>query len=228
LEDHVFSSKQQLDEALTSAVSKCLRQALEQNNKAVLLVSGGTTPVKFFQNLSMEDLDWAKVTVLLADERWVAQTSDRSNERLVRDNLLKNKAEMANFISYFDQTMSPNEKAEIFNQDPCFLSDPADVLLLGMGADGHTASLFPDAENIKSLMDEESNKRILPVSASSVPEQRITLTFPILTNAKNLFLHFTGDLKREVLQKALSGQAELPVGQVLKRAAGEVSVYWAA
>lgn len=228
MEDHVFSSKQRLDEALTSAVSKCLRQALEQNNKAVLVVSGGTTPVKFFKNLSMEDLDWAKVTILLADERWVAQTSERSNERLVRDNLLQNKAKDAHFTSYFDQTMSPAEKTEIFNQDPCFLSDPADVLILGMGADGHTASLFPDAENIKSLMDDKSNEKILPVSATSVPEQRITLTFPVLTNARNLFLHFTGDLKREVLQKALSGQAELPVGQVLKQATGEVSVYWAA
>lgn len=227
MEDHIFSSISQLDVALTSAVSKCLRHAIMKNNKAILVVSGGTTPVKFFQCLSEEALDWENVTILLADERWVKPMHERSNEKLVRDNLLQNKAAAANFVSYFDQTMTAEEKADLLNHDPDFLHCSADILILGMGEDGHTASLFPDAENITSLMDGESAKKILPVTAASVAEQRITLTFPVLMEAKNLFLHFTGELKREVLQKTLSGQAELPIGRVLKQATGDVSVYWA-
>ncbi|MCG8491827.1 MAG: 6-phosphogluconolactonase [Sneathiellales bacterium] len=228
MEDYIFSNTKQLDDALTGAVSTLLQKALFKKNKAVLVVSGGTTPLKLFQNLSLEDLDWAKITVLLADERWVAPTSERSNEKLVREILLQNKASEAEFIPYFDPGVPAERKAEMLNQDPGFLRDSVDVMILGMGEDGHTASLFPDAENTKSIMDREGNNKVLPVTAPSVPEQRITLTFPVLIEAHNLFLHFTGALKREVLQKACSGQVVLPVGQVLQQAKGTASIYWAA
>ncbi len=224
---HEFASRDELAEALASTVADVLRAAIEKRGTALLAVSGGSTPGMFFRELSRQELDWDSVTVTLVDERFVPEDSSRSNARLVRENLLQDKAAAARFAGLFSDASTVEEAADRAGERLSRLPLPLDAVILGMGTDGHTASFFPDAGNLESLLDLSAEAIVAPVHAASGSEPRLTLTLARILEAGFVALHIEGAEKRSVLETALGGGAHLPVGAVLDRAPQPVQVFWA-
>jgi 6-phosphogluconolactonase len=213
-ERHIFETGALLAQSLAERVAKVLGQAVAEKGKAVLAVSGGTTPKPFFQALSAEALAWNKVQVTLVDERQVPEDSPRSNARLVKESLLQGKAAAASFVPLFQNPKAADLAA-------------FDVAILGMGNDGHTASFFPGGDHLKEALDLHGTRALIEMNAPGAGEPRLTFTLPKLLGASQLFLHIQGADKMSVLDKALAGSDvfEMPVRAVLN-ATKPVELYW--
>lgn len=209
-----FDGPEALAEGLATDVAAELRLAIEAKGKASLAVSGGNTPTRFLSRLSQEGLSWQRVTVTLVDERQVPESSDRSNARLVRAALLRNAAAAARFVPL----MGGSEAAKV---------PPFDVVVLGMGSDGHTASFFPGADQLEMALDPPAGIRIVSLTAPAAVEPRLTFTLPCLLEARLLCLHIEGAGKQAVLAEALAEGpvSAMPVRAVL-RSATPLSLYW--
>lgn len=221
-----FDSRETLAGELARRVAEALADAIARRGKAVLAVSGGTTPALFFRALAGAEIDWAKVTVTLVDERFVPEDSPRSNAGLARANLLTGPAAAAAFVGLYCDAPDAPAAAGLADAAVGRLGLPLDVVVLGMGGDGHTASFFPDAPTLGALLDPNSSAIVAPVDAPSGGEPRLTLTLPPIVGSRLLVLHIEGDAKRSVLDAAVAG-ADLPIGHVLRNARSPVSVYWA-
>jgi 6-phosphogluconolactonase len=215
-----FPTREELADALAGHVAAVLRQHLNHEERAVLALSGGTTPARFLDLLSRKPLDWARVAVTLVDERWVDENSPRSNAALVRANLLHGAAATARFLPLYNGAATPEEGAKALN-----LPLPLTVGVLGMGEDGHTASFFPQGDHLAEALDPKGKAIALPMRAPDAQEPRITLTLPVLLGADYLALHIEGDTKRLVLEKALVQGASLPISAVLAARPG-MDIYW--
>ncbi len=222
-----FASSAELANALAAWVADKLRGAIDRRGAALIAVSGGTTPGLFFRALSQQDLDWSKVTATLVDERFVPASSPRSNAALVAENLLQNKAATANFVGLYRPVGTVDQAAEQASKELKVLPWPLDVAVLGMGNDGHTASFFPDAEGLGELLDISSARTVLPVSAPSAGEPRLTLALPVLASARLLVLHIEGTAKRGVLETALQPGSRLPVRALFDHSRQPVEIFWA-
>jgi 6-phosphogluconolactonase len=229
-EQNNFDTREQLDLALADNISGILQQAISQKGKASIAVSGGSTPKGFFKVLSNKDIDWDKVTITLADERWVDINSDDSNTRLVHENLLQNKAAAAKFFHLKQGEDLCDETLADLNIAANSTLLPLDVLILGMGEDGHTASLFPCSAQIKQALDINNDNALMKVEPTTAPHQRITFSFASLSQSKNTFLHLCGDNKKQVLAKALNGDDvfDMPIRKFLQADNIDTQVYWAA
>jgi len=224
---HEFASREELAGALAGQVAEVLRKALADRGTALLAVSGGNTPGMFFRELSQQELDWDSVTVTLVDERFVPEDTSRSNARLVRENLLQDKAAAARFAGLFSDANTVENAADRAGERLSRLPLPLDAVILGMGTDGHTASFFPDAGNLGLLFDPSAEALVAPVHAASGGEPRLTLTLARIVEAGFVALHIEGAEKRRVLEGALEAEARLPVRVVLDRALQPVQVFWA-
>jgi 6-phosphogluconolactonase len=211
----IFASREELAAALSADVAARLADAIAARGNAVLAVSGGATPKLLFAELSKAQIDWARVTVTLVDERWVDESSERSNARLVRQNLLQNEAARARFVPLYA------------NEAEAAGLDTFAVTLIGMGTDGHTASFFPGGDTLEEALDLKSGKRILKLAAAGAGEERVTFTFPVLIESDFLGLHIEGEDKRVALEMAeADGPVEdMPIRAFLK-AAAPVTLYW--
>lgn len=208
---------------LADVLASELRSALAQNDRASLCVPGGTTPGPVFDTLSAVHLDWDRVDVLLNDERWVPESSDRSNTALLKRRLLVGQAAGANLIPLYADAPLPEDKLADLS-DAVEAICPISVLLLGMGADMHTASLFPGADQLTQALASDA-PTLLAMRAPGAPEPRITLSARVLKGAMSIHILITGDEKREALEKARHLPAsEAPVAAVLSNA----TVHWAA
>lgn len=222
-----FSDTASLNAAFAKRVAELLKRAIESRGQASLLVSGGRTPLPFFQQLKEEKIDWSKVIVSLADERWVAADDTASNEKLVTENLLQGNAASAKFLSLktndANAQMAIKELTDRFSQ----VTRPFDVVILGMGEDGHTASLFPCSEQIEQGLDRNNTETFIAVTPGEAPHQRMSFTFTALMNSKNLFLHLTGDAKKAVFEQALAGndELEMPIRAFLHNT--DIELIWA-
>ena len=198
-----------------------LRQALAGGGRATLAVPGGTTPGPVFDSLSGADLDWARVDVLPTDERWVPETSERSNARLIRARLLTDRAAAARFVPLYAPAERPEDRlADLAEGVAAVL--PLSVLLLGMGEDMHVASLFPGAEGLPAALQGEAP--VAAIRAPGLPEARVTLTAPVLRDAMQRHLVITGAAKRRALEAARQmAPEEAPVAAVLRG----TMVHWA-
>jgi 6-phosphogluconolactonase len=213
---------------LADAVGKHLSERLLVAPRASLVVSGGSTPLPFFEALREKPLDWARIDVLLADERWVPETNEASNTRLVKENLLQGPASEANYLSLKQPGDTPADGLAAVEEALTDLHLPLDVLILGMGSDGHTASLFPDAPELDQALDTESEQVVSPMTPSSQPQKRITLTLRALRQAGFTALHLKGDDKLATLQTACSDIQkirEMPIRAFLKPG---LQIYWSA
>ena len=220
-----FTDKQQLAEALADAVAADLRAGITARGAASLAVSGGTTPVNFFRALSRkEDVAWDKVTVTLVDERWVDETSDRSNARLVRQNLLQGRAARASFVPLYQGGDAPD--AARAGAAQASLPRPLDAAILGMGNDGHTASFFPGGDTLDEALTAEGP--VIAIRAPGAGEPRVTLTLRQLLAAKALYLHIEGEEKVETLRRAeAEGPVEaMPVRAILRETSTPLTIYW--
>ncbi|WP_043527545.1 6-phosphogluconolactonase [Litchfieldella xinjiangensis] len=217
-------TRENLARQLAEAVSEALRADLEHQERALLVVSGGSTPVPFFEALSSMALPWERVDVTLADERWVDESSDASNARLVRRHLLTAAAAKANFVPLTTDDATPEQGVETVAARIAQLSWPASVVILGMGGDGHTASLFPDSPELGLALS--TDESVVAVRTPSQPQPRITLSAGCLHQARRHMLHLNGEDKRAVLASALAGDdvRKLPIRAFL---ACPLAVYWA-
>lgn len=221
---HELKNADLLARQLAKDVAERLRTAIAGQGGATLVVSGGRSPVAFFQALAKEALDWSKVTVSLADERWVPVEHADSNEALVRRHLLQGAAAKARFLGLYRNGASLEAAAAAADQALAELP-PIDVLVLGMGDDGHTASLFPNSPNLAEGLRPDGQRRVLPMLAPTVPHQRLSLTRPVLAAAGFTVLSVQGEGKLATLRAALAGNepAQMPIRAFLH---DPLSIYW--
>ncbi|SFU03323.1 6-phosphogluconolactonase [Halomonas saccharevitans] len=222
--DTIPSPREQLAIQLAESVGEALRQDLEHQARALLIVSGGSTPLPFFRALAAGNLPWARIEVTLADERWVNGAAPDSNARLVREHLLQGPAAEATFVPLTTDHETPEQGVDEVASRLEGLAWPASVAVLGMGGDGHTASLFPDSRELDLALTTAAPA--VAVRSPSQPQPRLTLSAERLHRARRHFLHITGEEKRDVLARALCGDdaRELPIRAFL---ACPVAIYWA-
>lgn len=226
---YTFDDRKSLAEAMADRVVQSLSEAIGARDQATMAVSGGSTPKLFFQTLSQRSLDWSKVTITLVDERFVPVESPRSNHRLVNENLLQNKAAAARFVPLYQPVASVEAAAEMASVATAELGPPFDVVILGMGEDGHTASFFPHGTTLQTALDPTTPRRVMPMEAPDAGEPRLTFTFSALQDAWLLILHIEGDNKKQVLDRAQQGDAEMemPIRAILNRTRSPLNIYWA-
>ncbi|SFQ95036.1 6-phosphogluconolactonase [Poseidonocella sedimentorum] len=199
-----------------------LESVLHHQPEALLVVPGGTTPGPIFDTLSNIDLEWSRVSVMLSDERWVPEDSPRSNTRLLRERLLTGRAAAATLLPLHAPVSLP-EAALAELAEAIAPKLPISVLLLGMGADMHTASLFPGADLLDEALAPDA-PLLLPMRAPGAPEPRITLSANALDGAMSKHIVITGAEKLEALSRAKSlSKAEAPVTAIW----GDAVIHWA-
>ena len=226
---HIFENPSALAEALADDVGARLAAAIAARGTASFAVSGGSTPKAFFRSLSRRELDWSKVTVTLVDERFVPPENERSNHRLVADNQLKDGAAQARFVPLYHAAETAEAAAAIASDRTASLGAPFDVVVLGMGTDGHTASFFPGGTRLEEALDPTTPRGVITMEAEGAGEPRLTFTFSSLQDAGYLVLHIEGSGKKEVLAQAQApgDEAEMPIRAVLRRATSPLQIYWA-
>jgi 6-phosphogluconolactonase len=226
---HSFTDGHAQAVALAERVSARLRAALIERGRAVLAVSGGSTPKEFFGRLAREALDWANVQITLVDERWVPDRDERSNAKLVKSLLLQHAASAAQFVPLYTGASTPEEGLATANARIDALPLPFDAVILGMGDDGHTASFFPGGDHLAEALDLDGHARVLPMRAPGAGEPRITLSLPTLLETRALYLLVSGEKKRDLLadvRLGLDAAQNYPVRAVLTQQRVPVAVYW--
>ncbi|HEY4294739.1 6-phosphogluconolactonase [Luteibacter sp.] len=225
---HEFTDRLTLADMLARDVASKLDAAIKARGKATIAVSGGGTPKTMFAVLAEQEIDWSKVTVTLVDERWVDSGSDRSNARMVAEHLFHHESHTAAFVPLFDRAHKDNVDNALDDVGARIdaLGRPFDVVLLGMGPDGHTASFFPGGDNLAAALDLDGKRTVVSMRAEGAGEPRITLSLPRVLDTRALYLHIEGDDKKDVLGKALAG-GDYPVAAVLTQDRVPVDVYWA-
>ncbi len=230
--EHRFDDRDALIAALKQTVVSQLETALAGDRRATLLLSGGTSPAPLYRGLSAVALDWERVDVALVDERWVEPDHAASNERLVRETLLQNRAESARFTGMKNNHPTPFTGEAECNRAYASLHTPFDLALLGMGPDGHTASLFPGARGLDEALDKQLHCAAIHAQRSDVTGEyldRMTMTPWSLLQSKQLFLMITGEEKWQVYQRARQNGADsaLPVSLFIHQDRAPLAVYWA-
>ena len=218
-----------LTAALTAQIVSALEDGLRSRGRASLTVSGGRSPTALFDALCNTALDWQHVWVTLTDERWVDASSADSNEQLVRAHLLRNAAARANFVGMKSAAATPGAAAAAAWAAIAALPRPFDYLLLGMGDDGHTASLFPGSPGIDAALDALQPPACVGMVAPVAPQQRMSLNLSALLAARRIGLLIVGAAKWATYQRAASDGpvAEMPVRALLRQQQLPLSVYWA-
>jgi len=223
---HSFHSSDALVASLTSRIINDLQLAIETKGEAFLAVSGGSTPKKLFLALSQSDLAWNKVTITLVDERWVKPSHIHSNEKLVRQYLIQNKASEALCIglknNFEKATQGLHTTSEALKKISSF-----DVVILGMGEDGHTASFFPHTYNLKELLT--TTELCSATEATTKPKERITLNKKFLLTASSLLLHIEGEKKKTVFERASQSDdiENMPIVSMMQQTKPILEVYYA-
>ena len=186
-------------------ITKNLSSSINKYQNASIAVPGGTSPIKIFNELSKQKLDWSKVQITLVDDRLVDPDNDHSNQKLINDYLLKNEAKKSKFIP-LNKNLNKGENFKF----------PLDVCLLGIGNDGHFASLFPNMINNTNMLDPKSKSSIDEVKANGNPfVPRISMNLPLILSSNLIILLIKGKLKQEVLREAYNNK-NIPLYYLLK------------
>lgn len=223
-----FTTVDEAAGALAVQVVKALHGGLSQRAAASLAVPGGRTPVPLFHALRSAELDWKRVGVTLTDERWVAADHEASNAALVQRELLQGSAAGARFVPLQDGSTSAEGALERVWQSLASLPRPFDAVVLGMGDDGHFASLFPQSPGLSAALDPMQPPACVAMRAPVEPTSRISLNLAALLQTRRLFLFITGMRKRDLLLAAARrAEPPLPVAALLSQRVPMPEVYWA-
>lgn len=218
-----YNHREDLVSKVAEILAADLISSVKGGGNAIFSVPGGSTPGPIFDKLCEFDLDWKRVSIILNDERWVPETSERSNTKLLRERLLIKKASLATYISMYSDVLTPEVGIPKL-QERIERNLPISVLLFGMGADMHTASLFPGGDNLEKALSSNA-PTLLPMRAEGALEARITLTAQVLNRSRIKHLVIFGKEKRTALEKAIDLPNRLaPISAILPGA----SVHWAA
>jgi 6-phosphogluconolactonase len=208
---------------LADDIAVLLADAIEEHQRASLVVAGGRTPLPVFERLRRLDLDWSRVVITLTDERWVPPSDAASNEGMVRRALLADRAAAATFVPLKNEAATAALGAEAaWRRLEAELPLPFDVVVLGMGEDAHTASLFPGSPGIEAAVDPAASPACVAMTAPVSPTERLSLNLAALAASRQLIVHFTGEAKWTVWQSA----DDLPIGLTLRSAAARPWLYW--
>ena len=208
-----------------------LKRAIELCGHASWAVSGGSTPLPLFESISEADVPWSKVSVALVDERWVPLGHERSNTAFVRRHLLKGNAKDATFVPMKDDANAGSCSADFANEQYATLSLPFDRILLGMGGDGHTASLFPEADGLEKAMEADSGAVCATITAkksdiTGAELDRVTLTAAEICRAHTIDLMITGEEKMRIFKEAMIVESNYPIGRLMRMAPEKFEIYW--
>lgn len=234
VEQFLFDDRDALFKQLALDCQQHLRAALAEAGEACLLVSGGSTPSPLYETLSYSDLDWRRIHVALVDERWVDVQHDASNEALIYRTLLRNKAADAPFTGMKTAAATAQEGQTETEQIYRSLPQPFTVALLGMGSDGHTASLFPYAQGLSAALADSNDQLTAAITAqqsevTGVNTERLSLTLYGLLQSRRLIVLLTGEEKLAVFKTAMTQGAveEMPIRALLRQNDVPVELYWA-
>ena len=224
---NTFESRETASVAAAEFMQSALERRLDQQKRASLIVTGGSSPAKVYAELAHKDLAWDRVDVVLSDERWVDPAHEDSNERLVRDTFLVNGASAASLLPMYADGIELEQRVDDLNTELKLLPVPFSVALLGMGADGHFASLFPDASNLAEGLDADSTTFCLPVDTEASPYRRVSLSLSAIARSDAVAILAFGDDKRDVIKEALAGEGDYPVASLLRQKKAPVEIFWA-
>jgi 6-phosphogluconolactonase len=225
--EHFFDSRDEASVAAAKFIAVSLARRMQESKEASLVVSGGSTPVACFQKLATMPIEWARVHVLLSDERWISPDDADSNEKLVRDNLLHDAAGAAQLLPVYSEGSTPDARCVDLTKTLQTIPQPFSCTLLGMGGDGHFASLFPDADTLDAGLDLDNPAGFVAVRTAASPYVRISMSLSALCNSDVIILLIFGDDKRAVYRTALNGDSQLPVARLLRQELAAVQVFWA-
>lgn len=234
VEEKFYSDRERLVHALTHDCASALQKGIKEHGRASFLVSGGSTPEPVYRELSKRPLPWQDITVALVDERWVERSESGSNHAFIEKSLLQNCAAEAPFLGMKTPHTTAAEGEMDCERAYGELAKPFDVCVLGMGGDGHTASLFPHAQGLEAALDPNSEKLCSAITAkqsevTGAHTERMSLTLAGILQASDIKLLITGEEKLKVYREALLGsdELEMPIRSILKQGLKPVTVYWA-
>ena len=219
------NNSESLASDLCQSIGEILTETIRKRGRASMAVSGGNTPIPLFKELSLLNIDWIKVDLTLADDRWVDRKNTDSNELLVRTHLVKNKAAQVNFIPLKNDSKTAKDGQLYSEKMLRNIKLPFDVVVLGMGSDGHTASLFPCSEELSDAMDLNNLNYLISTFPKTASHERISLTAKVIIDSKNTFLHLNGSSKLHTLESAMEykDSSKMPIYAFLENG---LSIYW--
>jgi 6-phosphogluconolactonase len=228
---HSFSDSDEMVAALAGEIVSRLRAGILARSSASLVVSGGSTPGALFDSLSARSAPWQSVCITLSDERWIAPDRDGSNEKLVRTRLLRDMAAAARFVGLKTADALPQAAEAAVGAAVAAMPRPFDVVVLGMGDDGHTASLFPNAVGLDAALDTSLPDLVRAIHANDATAtgERMSLTLRAILDSRLIVILIRGDAKLAAYRRAAAGTEvlEAPVRAVLHQTRTPVQVFWA-
>ena len=227
LSEEFFTSRSLASQAAAEYIVAAIQRSLTDAPEATIIVSGGSTPGNSYEILANTALPWHRVHVLLSDERCVPVDHEASNEGMIRRLLMINRAADANLVSVCDKDLSLQDQCDALSQKLTLLPTPFSIALLGMGEDGHFASLFPDCDRPDDGFNPDSEHRCMLVRTAASAQSRITLTMSTLLRSREILLLFFGDAKRAVYEQAKLPDRDFPLSRLLQQQRTPVRAMWA-
>jgi 6-phosphogluconolactonase len=223
-----YADAETLARELAAQIAKSLAAAIGARGRASLVVSGGQSPLRLFEILRTQTLDWSRVCIALADERWVDPKDAGSNERLVRDHLLKDQAASARFLGLKNAAPTPDLGAVSAWETFARVPRPFDAVVLGMGDDGHTASLFPGSPNLLSALNPAAAAGCVGMWSPVAPHPRLSLNLTALLDSRRVALLITGESKWRTFMAATAPgpEQDMPIRAVLRQSRTPLDVLW--
>lgn len=228
---HVYETSAQMADAVAAEAAKVIQRAVDARGAALVALPGGRSPIPVFERLAATDIAWDKVTIIPTDDRFVSITDPLSNAALIARHFLPRGARIVSIV--LDATSDHRAAGEAADAELAKLDWPPDLVWLGVGADGHTASIFPGPD-LEAALDGSMPHRAVGVMPDPLPAEapvaRVTLTSAAIASARALLLVLSGKEKREVVEGALrAGPLSCtPIGQVLAKAAKPIEIHWSA
>ncbi len=233
VKEFISDNRQHLYQEVAARCAHQLKNTIEEYGKASMIVPGGTTPAPVFDQLSKMPLVWDKVFIVPSDERWIATDQEQSNQYLIEKQLLINHASVANLVPLKNSAETPLEGEKQTEVKLQLLNQPHAVTVVGMGNDGHFASLFPGSPQLDEALDIKKNRKCIAIDATGCPvageyTDRISLTMAELIHSKLIIILITGQEKLEIIRNAASGLSlpDVPVSMLLSQNKTPVEIYY--